>query len=54
MRAGKSGDLAFGWAADSWETLADMETLCENMDTDFYGLEPYGVVAGNVTVRSTR
>jgi hypothetical protein len=47
---GKAGDLAFGWATDPWETLADMEALCANMDTEFYGSEPFAVVAGNVTV----
>ena len=42
--------VTFGWAADPGEPLADMEALCQSMDTDFFGFDPFMVVAGNVAV----
>jgi hypothetical protein len=47
---GRDGDYVFGWAADPGETLADMEALCESMDTYLYGDSPFQVVSGNLSV----
>jgi hypothetical protein len=48
---GREGDTAFTWGADPWETLQDMEALCEAMQPPpFYGLMPFDVVSGNANV----
>ena len=49
---GTRGDRVFGWGADPDQTLADMETACQNKATDFFGYEPSPVVSGNLTIRT--
>jgi hypothetical protein len=51
---GWAGDTAFTWFADSSQTLAEMEALCDSTTTSPYGLDPFSVVSGNVTIHPTK
>ena len=47
---GKAGDMAFTWGTDPWESLADMEALCETKAIAPYG-DWFTVESGNLVVR---